>query len=376
MTNLKNLIFRLLEDSERKHFAQPLVNWLIVGLIILNSLAVALATVESYKVAYTNLFNTFEIFSVAFFTLEYVLRVWVCTEREEKNYNHPIKGRLRYILTPFAVIDLIAILPFFLGSFIEIDLRFMRAFRLIRIFRFASNSITLQALGNVFKKESRTLLAALLVMMIVLFTSSTIMYYLEKDIQPDKFGSIPEAMWWGVAALTTVGFGDSVPVSVQGKFLAGIIMILGIVIYALPAGVFASAFVRELRSKSFFDTWNLVAKVPILKTLDALAIGKIVEILEPSEAKVNEIIDANQGMYFIISGVVEITRGDQSRELSEGGFFGEMEILFGGKRNVIAKAKTPVEFLILRPKYFKEFLEAHMVIRDLIKKEIENRSRA
>ena len=373
---MKNLIFRLLEDSEKKHGAQPLVNLLIVGLIVLNSIAVALATVESYKVSYKDVFDTFEICSVVFFTLEYILRVWICTERSEKNYKHPIKGRLRYIFSPFAIIDLIAILPFFLGSFIEIDLRFMRAFRLIRIFRFASNSITLQALGNVFKKESRTLLAALLVMMIVLFTSSTIMYYLEKDIQPEKFGSIPEAMWWGVAALTTVGFGDSVPVSVQGKFLAGIIMILGIVIYALPAGVFASAFVRELRSKSFFDTWNLVAKVPILKTLDALAIGKIVEILEPSEAKVNEIIDANQGMYFIISGVVEITRGDQSRELSEGGFFGEMEILFGGKRNVIAKSKTPVELLILRPKYFKEFLEAHMVIRDLIKKEVENRNRS
>ena len=373
---MKNLIFRLLEDSEKKHGAQPLVNLLIVGLIVLNSIAVALATVESYKVSYKEVFDAFEIFSVIFFTLEYILRVWICTERSEKNYKHPIKGRLRYIFSPFAIIDLIAILPFFLGSFIEMDLRFMRAFRLIRIFRFASKSITLQALGNVLKKESRTLLAALLVMIIVLFTASTIMYYLEKDIQPDKFGSIPEAMWWGVAALTTVGFGDSVPVSVQGKFLAGIIMILGIVIYALPAGVFASAFVRELQSKSFFDTWNLVAKVPILKTLDALAIGKIVEILEPSEVKANQVIDANAGMYFIISGVVEITRGEQSRELSEGGFFGEMEILFGGKRNVIAKSKTPVELLILRPKYFKEFLEAHMVIRDLIKKEVENRNRS
>mgnify|MGYP001187871713 FL=1 len=372
---MKNIVFRLLEDSDKKHFAQPFVNSIIIGLIILNSFAVALATVESYKIAYKDVFDVFEIFSVVFFTLEYILRVWICTEREEKNYKHPIIGRLRYILTPFAIIDLVAILPFYLGSFIEIDLRCMRAFRLIRIFRFAKNSITLQALGNVFKTESRTLLAALLVMIIVLFTSSTIMYYLEKDIQPDRFGSIPAAMWWGVAALTTVGFGDSVPVSAEGRILAGIIMILGIVIYALPAGVFASAFVRELRSKSFFDTWNLVAKVPILKSLDALAIGKIVEILEPFDVKANRVIDTNAGMYFIISGVVEVTRGDQSKELSEGEFFGEMEILFGGKRNVIAKAKTPVEFLILRPKYFKEFLEANMEIMDLIKKEIENRYR-
>ena len=370
---MRKLIFRLLENNERKHFAQPIVNWLIVGLIILNSFAVALATIDPFKAAYKGVFDAFENFSVAFFTLEYILRVWICIEIEEKNYQHPIIGRLRYILTPFAIIDLIAILPFYLSSFIEVDLRFMRAFRLIRIFRFAKNSITLQALGNVFKTEARTLLAALLVMIIVLFTSSTIMYYLEKDIQPDKFGSIPEAMWWGVAALTTVGFGDSVPVSAAGKVLAGIIMILGIIIYALPAGVFASAFVRELRSKSFFDTWNLVAKVPILKNLDASAIGKIVEILEPFAAKENRAIDTTKGMYFIISGSVELKRGDEFKELSEGGFFGEMEILFGGKRNVIAKTKTPVEFLILRPKYFKEFLEHHSGIKELIEKEVAKR---
>ena len=370
---MRNLFFRLLENSEKRHFAQLYVNSLIVSLIILNSLAVTLATVESYKIKYLEVFSIFEKVSVLIFTVEYLLRVWVCVENKKPAYRQNVKERLRYILTPFAIIDLVAILPYYLGSFVEIDLRFIRAFRLIRIFRFASHSNTLQALGNVFKKESKTLLAALLVMLIVLFTSSSVMYYLEKDIQPDKFGSIPEAMWWGVAALTTVGFGDSVPISVEGKILAGIIMMLGIIIYALPAGIFASAFVRELKSKSFFDTWNLVAKVPILKNLDASAIGKIVEILEPYKVRTNRIIDTTKGMYFIISGVVDIKRGEESKELTEGEFFGEMEVLFGGKRNVIAKATTPVEFLILRPKYFREFLDAHSKIREIIKKEVAQR---
>ena len=370
---MRNLFFRLLESSEKRHFAQLYVNALIVGMIILNSLAVTLATVESYKVKYLEVFSMFEKVSVLIFTVEYLLRVWVCVENKNPANSQSVKERLRYILTPFAIIDLVAILPYYLGSFIEIDLRFIRAFRLIRILRFASHSITLQALGNVFKKESKTLLAALFVMLIVLFTSSAVMYYLEKDIQPDKFGSIPEAMWWGVAALTTVGFGDSVPISVEGKILAGIIMMLGIIIYALPAGIFASAFVRELKSKSFFDTWNLVAKVPILKNLDASAIGKIVEILEPSKVKTNHIIDTSKGMYFIVSGVVDIKRGEELKQLSEGEFFGEMEVLFGGKRNVIAKATTTVEFLILRPKYFREFLDAHSKIRETIKKEVAQR---
>jgi len=370
---MRNLFFRLLENSEKRHFAQLYINSLIVGLIILNSIAVTLATVESYKIKYLEVFSMFEKVSVLIFTVEYLLRVWVCVENKKPAYRQSVKERLRYILTPFAIIDLVAILPYYLGSFVEIDLRFIRAFRLIRIFRFASHSNTLQALGNVFKKESKTLLAALLVMLIVLFTSSSVMYYLEKDIQPDKFGSIPEAMWWGVAALTTVGFGDSVPISVEGKILAGIIMMLGIIIYALPAGIFASAFVRELKSKSFFDTWNLVAKVPILKNLDASAIGKIVEILEPSKVKTNHIIDTSKGMYFIVSGVVDIKRGEELKQLTEGEFFGEMEVLFGGKRNVIAKATTTVEFLILRPKYFREFLDAHSKIRETIKKEVAQR---
>jgi signal-transduction protein with cAMP-binding, CBS, and nucleotidyltransferase domain len=131
--------------------------------------------------------------------------------------------------------------------------------------------------------------------------------------------------------------------------------------------------VRELKSKSFFDTWNLVAKVPILKNLDASAIGKIVEILEPSKVNTNHIIDTSKGMYFIISGVVNMKRGEELKQLSEGEFFGEMEVLFGGKRNVIAKATTTVEFLILRPKYFREFLDAHSKIRETIKKEVAQR---
>ena len=128
---MKSVIFWLLENSERKHFAPRFVNSLIVGLIVLNSFAVALATVESYKVIYGDIFDIFETFSVVIFTLEYILRLWVCTEKEEKIYKHPMTGRLRYILTPFAIIDLVAILPYYLGAFVEIDLRFMRAFRLI-----------------------------------------------------------------------------------------------------------------------------------------------------------------------------------------------------------------------------------------------------
>ena len=118
---MRNLFFRLLENSEKRHFAQLYVNSLIVGLIILNSLAVTLATVESYKVKYLEVFSMFEKVSVLFFTVEYLLRVWVCVENKNPANRQSVKERLRYIFTPFAIIDLVAILPYFLGSFIEID---------------------------------------------------------------------------------------------------------------------------------------------------------------------------------------------------------------------------------------------------------------
>ena len=142
---MKNIVFRLLEDSEKKHFAQSFVNSIIIGLIILNSFAVALATVDSYKVAYKDVFDAFEIFSVAFFTLEYILRVWASLEDPSGRYSSPFLGRLRYILSPMAIIDLIAFLPFYLSTFFGVDLRILRLFRLLRLVKLTRYSPDLKA---------------------------------------------------------------------------------------------------------------------------------------------------------------------------------------------------------------------------------------
>jgi len=220
---------------------------LIMALIVLNVGAVMLETVEELAAPYALFFRGFEVFSVAVFTAEYVLRVWSSTAGGR--YEGSVRGRLRYALTPMALVDLLAILPFYL-EFLTVDLRFVRSLRLIRLFRafkLARYSSSLQTLGRVLTSKREELLVTLFVVLILLIFAASAMYYAERDDQPDKFSSIPAAMWWGVATLTTVGYGDVFPITPLGKLLGAVIAVLGVGLFALPTGILASGFAEELQ---------------------------------------------------------------------------------------------------------------------------------
>ena len=219
----------------------------LVVLILLNATAVVAASVQPLGSQYALLFRGFEVFSVAVFSVEYVLRVWSCVE--DSRYSHPVKGRLRFILTPLAIIDLLAILPFYL-SFITTDLRILRVlriFRLLRMAKIARYSKTLQIFGRVLVATRTQLLLTLLLMAVLLLLSSSLMYAVEQQAQPDAFSSIPAAMWWAIATLTTVGYGDIYPVTTLGKLIGSLISIFGIGMFALPTGVLGAAFLEEIR---------------------------------------------------------------------------------------------------------------------------------
>jgi voltage-gated potassium channel len=219
----------------------------LLALIILNAAAVVAASVQSLGSQYALLFRGFEIFSVAVFSVEYVLRVWSCVE--DPRYSRPFKGRLRFILTPLAIIDLLAILPFYL-SFITTDLRILRIlriFRLLRMAKIARYSNTLQIFGRVLVATRTQLLLTLLLMAVLLLLSSSLMYAVEQQAQPEVFSSIPAAMWWAIATLTTVGYGDIYPVTSWGKVIGSLISIFGIGMFALPTGVLGAAFLEEIR---------------------------------------------------------------------------------------------------------------------------------
>lgn len=232
-----------------KHW-DKIINIFIITLIILNVLAVMLETVTRLHQEYYWFFHYFDMVSVIIFTIEYILRVW--SSNHEEKYRHSIWGRLRYMVSPAALIDLVAILPFYLSRILTLDLRILRMLRLLRIirlFRLTAYMQSAQMIVNVFKKRfNELLLSFVLVIFLIVFASCAI--YFAEHLDPKNrayFTSIPATMWWSVVTLTTTGYGDMYPVTYVGKAMAMVIMLSGVAFFALPAGIISAGFLEEFR---------------------------------------------------------------------------------------------------------------------------------
>jgi len=244
--------FEVLEGTTSDRFTRIFQIFMVL-LISTNVLVVIIETEEVIAENLKSFFYPFEIISVTIFTIEYISRIVVCPL--DPKYHGKRFARLRFALTPMMLIDLLAILPFFLPFFVS-DLRFIRVirlFRLFRLFKLARYSEPLQTLGEVLKSKAGDLAVAFFVLFIVLIFSSSLMYHVEHVAQPEVFSSIPASMWWGVVTLTTIGYGDTVPVTTIGKILAAGIAILGIAVYAIPTGIMASAFTEQMNKKRTKD---------------------------------------------------------------------------------------------------------------------------
>jgi voltage-gated potassium channel len=245
-TGLRAKIYYTLEVSEKRGDLSWWTDVFIMTLIGLNVGAIVLESVEEIRMEFGWWFNRFELFSVVVFSIEYILRAVVANENPK--YQTPILGNVRYLFSPLAIIDLLAILPFFL-PFAGIDLRvlrMLRMFRLFRLFKFARYIKAFQLIDKVFEEKREALAISLMLTLFLLLMSASLMYYVENPAQPDKFSSIPQTMWWGIATLTTVGYGDVYPITGLGKVLGGVIAIVGVGLFALPAGILASGFSEQL----------------------------------------------------------------------------------------------------------------------------------
>lgn len=219
-----------------------------LGLLILaNALAVVAATVPGVATRYGPLLYGFELLSVAVFTTEYAVRMWSCTA--SARYGAPLVGRLRFALRPLVVIDLISILPFYLGALaLGVDLRVLRALRqvrFLRVLKLVRYTESIARFRRVYRRKRDDLLLAGVASVVLLLVASSLMYFAEHGAQPRKFSSIPAALWWGVVTLTTVGYGDVYPVTPLGKLFGGTIAALGVGLFALPASVLASDFLED-----------------------------------------------------------------------------------------------------------------------------------
>ncbi len=243
---LRRRLYLILSPDERGGLLERIFEIALIVTIILNIVAIVLDSIPSIHKEYAVLFDEFEIYSVVFFTLEYIARVYSIVE--DSRFRHPVRGRLRYVKTPIAIIDLLAIIPFFI-EFLTIDLRFLRIFRLMALFRMFKIARYLHALKifrSVLRDRKEQLVLSFIFVLFVLVVISFIMFYVENEAQPEKFSSIPETMWWGIATLTTVGYGDVVPITSLGKFLGGIFAIASVGLLALPAGILSSGFFEML----------------------------------------------------------------------------------------------------------------------------------
>ena len=245
--SLRKRIWEILEKGNSKDKVSFYTDIFLITLIIFNIIAVLLETVESIYSKYALEFFIFERFSTVIFLIEYILRIWVCVE--EKIKNNKLITRLKYASTWPAIIDLLAVLSGLLPMIFEVDLRILRALRMLRLLKFSRYFKVMNLLLGVLKEEKQSFLAAMFLLTIAMLIASTGIYLFEKDAQPDKFSSIPEAMWWAIATLTTIGYGDVTPVTGMGKFFGAIIAIIGIGVVALPSGILASGFTDQLKRR-------------------------------------------------------------------------------------------------------------------------------
>jgi len=238
-------------ETETNVAISRLVSLFIFALIIVNVIAVILETVSGFAVRYTELFRGIEIFSIIVFTIEYLLRLWTSTIN--KRFRHPVFGRLRFIITPLALLDLFAFMPFYIPFLIPYDLRilrFIRVFRVFRLFKGSAFSESLVIVLSVLRQKKRQLIASVFLALALIFFTSTLVYYAEKDAQPEVFTSIPVTLSWGLSIFTPVVHAERIfPITALGKFLASLTTLLGFGIIALPAGILASGFNEAMEKR-------------------------------------------------------------------------------------------------------------------------------
>ena len=374
---MKSRLFRLLDGSDQEGDAGRAVNFFLVFLILFNVLAVIFESISEVGARYAAYFGAFELFSVILFSLEYVMRVWTSTEDPHRIHRGPVADRLRYMFTPMAIVDFLAIAPFYVSMVFAVDLRFLRVFRLLRLLKLTRYSPAIEMLGRVLYNERRALLSALLFMLVLLVFASSLMHLIEHKAQPERFASIPAAMWWAVVTLTTVGYGDVAPVTAAGKLLGGFVTILGVGTFAMPAGILASGFAQEIKKRDFIVSWEVVAKVPLFGLLNASQIAEIAALLRPRITIPQEVIartgDAGDAMYFIASGRVEVQLDPEPVELKGGDFFGEIALVEQTTRTADVVALTSCQLLALRARDFRDLMEQNPEIHEIVKRTARER---
>lgn len=377
MSGLKRKLYLLMTHPIAKGKGRYVFILPMVLLILINVLAVMLQSIPEINTEFSDVFLALQWVSICLFAVEYLLRLWTCVETRAADAGSALVWRLRYALTPLMLFDLLAMLPRQWLTAGVLDFRLLRLFRLLSFFQVLDNSRALQIILAVIKREKKAFTATFLLISVLLVFISAIIYGIEHQQQPQVFASIPAALWWTMTTITTVGYGDAVPITALGKMFGVLVMFLGVLLFAIPTGIMVSAFYQELKRKDFLATWDLVAQVPFFSNLHALEIARITDLLSLHTVRSGEVIfskgDVADSMYFIVSGEVEINQDGRMVFERGGDFFGELGILYQAPRVATVTTRSYVELLRLDIKDLELFLELHPELRQHILDEAEIR---
>jgi voltage-gated potassium channel len=357
--DLRDRLFELLEHDHLAYSYGAGVVRLIIFIIIIDVLAMILASVPEFDAQFGTLFSIIQVSAVAVFAAEYFIRLWSVVGHSPRKKS-PAQDRIEYALSSFGVIDLLAFLPasVALAAGSRPTLALLGVLPFFKLVRY---SPAMRSLFAALHAERRTLIGCLVILAGAVLVFASLLYAAEHDVQPDRLGTIPQAMWWAIVTLGTVGYGDVVPVTPLGKLISVFAIIGGLAMIALPVAIISTAFADEVRRRDFVVTWGMLARVPLFSHLSAAEIADIMRLLRAQTIESGEILvrrgDLASSMYFITAGEVEIELPSRRVRLSDGTFFGEIALLHRTNRSGTVTAMRKTRLLVLDAQDFHALLQ-------------------
>jgi voltage-gated potassium channel len=365
--------YGLIGANENDGGLRRVVSGVTVAAIVVGVVAAILQTVPDLSDAEMATLAALGQAASALLALDWLARLWTAPEMGGDGAARPWAARLDYARSLPGLVDLAVIVPTGLAAAqVSVDPDWLTVGAVGALLKLLRYLPALTLMAAVLRREGRSLLASLVTMGVLLLIVSTLMYVLERQQQPEAFKSIPHTMWWGIVTMATVGYGDMAPQTGLGRVFGGFTMLLGIAMFAVPAGILATGFAEELRKRDFVVTWHSVARVPLFAGFDATRIASIARLLKPQIVPAGSVIvrrgDAADAMFFIMEGQVEVELSPSSVRLKPGQYFGEIALLSGGARTATVTAVSESRLLMLESADFTRLTGDHPDLRKAMEK--------